>query len=115
MITDGSVTFAKLADVPRTILKALNLTGSAITINKGTTGVFTLDVDTQPGYTPIGLLAWTISGSNTSYLVVYAAFTNAANEAKLYIRNNNTSNNVTATFSVRVLYIRNEFFVEPEP
>ena len=113
-IADGSVNFNKLSGNLQTPIKVVATTGPSATVSKSSTGTFSIPVDNQTGYTPVGIVGLTVSGSNASYFRLYGYYINASGEARIFVRND-TTNNVNAAYTAYVLYVRNEFFVEPEP
>lgn len=62
----------------------------------------------KTGYTPIGIVGWSLPGSISSYAGVFRCWLDGTT-AKASIRNYNGSNTMTSTFVWYVLYLKNTY------
>lgn len=85
------------------ILHTASKTSDSFNVTAGGTGSTQFNVS-ESGYTPIGIL--TISGSGTSGLSYSDWYFETSSSAKIYFRNNTTSNKTGVKLTVTILYIK---------
>ena len=96
------------APLPTTVIEAVTRTG--VTFNSGTASyaVFRSNNSTlvKDGYTALGILGYSITGTNATLARVYGVYLESSTEARVYLTNT-ASGTGTYTITILVLYQKN--------
>lgn len=100
----GSWTNVQSRTMPKVITRTIQRT---LSLTKGSYESKQWTPDPESGYTPIGLVGFSISGSYSYQVNVWSAYFDSDNKVYMQIYNPSSSHDVSLTITMRVLYAPN--------